>query len=63
MGNSGEEMSQGSLMPGAGVFVYLNRQMEGEERWGVGERWKEIGKSWGKVEKSLCESVEVCVGL
>ncbi len=30
--NSGGEMSRGSLRPGAGVLIYLNRQMEGEER-------------------------------
>ena len=25
----------GSLRPGAGVFVYLDREMEGEERWEI----------------------------
>ena len=28
-------MEPGSLWPGAGVFVYLDRQMKGEERWKI----------------------------
>lgn len=47
------KMRRESLRPKTGVFVYLNRQIEGEKRWGIGERWREMKKGWGKIEERL----------